>query len=110
MKRTFLGVLLLYLACIILPAQAKIIDSGTCGNDLTWTLTDDGALTISGKGKMYNYGIEKPWLSTKIKKVLIKPGVTSIGNGAFYDCKNLTSINIPESVKSIGNYAFSFCI
>ncbi|MBO5975185.1 MAG: leucine-rich repeat domain-containing protein, partial [Paludibacteraceae bacterium] len=32
--------------------------------------------------------------------------VTSIGNGAFYDCSTLTSITIPNSVTSIGNYAF----
>lgn len=36
--------------------------------------------------------------------------VTSIGDKAFYDCSSLTSVTIPNSVTSIGSYAFSFCI
>ena len=35
--------------------------------------------------------------------------VTSIGNGAFYNCSGLTDINIPNSVASIGESAFSGC-
>ena len=35
--------------------------------------------------------------------------VTSIGDGAFWDCESLTSITIPNSVTSIGNYAFYYC-
>jgi hypothetical protein len=35
--------------------------------------------------------------------------VTSIGNGAFYQCTSLTSVTIPNSVTSIGDEAFSWC-
>ena len=35
--------------------------------------------------------------------------VTSIGNGAFYQCSGLTSIVIPNSVTSIGRSAFESC-
>lgn len=35
--------------------------------------------------------------------------VTSIENDVFWNCCGLTSIRIPSSVKSIGNYAFSDC-
>ena len=39
----------------------------------------------------------------------IPDGVTSIGDNAFENCLNLTSITIPDSVTSIGNRAFYFC-
>src|ERR1017187_9020974 len=35
--------------------------------------------------------------------------VNAIGNGAFYQCTNLTSVTIPASVTSIGHGAFAFC-
>ena len=43
-----------------------------------------------------------------VKYTLKNP--TSIGNSAFTDCTNLTSIYIPNSVTSIGTKAFDFCI
>ena len=39
----------------------------------------------------------------------IPNSVTSIGESAFYGCSSLTSVTIPESVTSIGEYAFSGC-
>ncbi len=88
--------------------------SGTCGDNLTWTLSTDGVLTISGMGDMYNYSDETvvSWYSYRdeITSVVIDNEVTSIGNNAFYDCTNLLSITIPDSVTSIGSYVFSECI
>ena len=43
-------------------------------------------------------------------KFTIPEGITSIGNGALYNCSSLTSITIPNSVMSIGKYAFECCI
>ncbi|MCI5656745.1 MAG: leucine-rich repeat domain-containing protein [Candidatus Pseudoruminococcus sp.] len=45
----------------------------------------------------------------KIKKVKIEYGVTSIGTGAFSDCKNLHSISIPDSITEINGLAFYNC-
>ena len=45
----------------------------------------------------------------KLNTIVIPNSVTSIGNYAFYDCSDLTSITIPNSVTSIGYSAFSGC-
>lgn len=108
---------------IVSMAQV-VIASGICGDidsgshsDVTWELLGDGTLLISGKGKMENCppiggGVETtPWCNVlpKIKKAIIRPGVTSIGDWAFSSCSKLNSITIPDSVVSIGLYAFSDC-
>ena len=92
-------------------AAATIVDSGNCGNNVTYTLDSDGLLTISGTGKMkdYTFNISSPWEKTKVNSVVILDGVASIGNYAFYNCSGLISITIPNSVTSIGEYAFSYC-
>lgn len=104
--------LLLLLIAISIRAFATI-DFGKCGPNLTWELTDDSTLIISGSGKMYNYFYSSiPWYNhaKQIKKISISNSVTSIGNSAFYDCSGLTSATIPNSVTSIGSYAFSGCM
>ena len=105
------------LLVILLPIVAKADDSGTCGNNLTWTFVEaTGTLTISGTGAMNNYNYmdyynPAPWYSyrSKILKTEIGDGVTSIGDYAFWYCSSLTSTNIPESVTSIGVCAFYGC-
>ena len=89
---------------------ATVIASGDCGEDVTWTLTDDGVLTISGTGAMA-YGSDAPWYSYRnsIASVVIGDGVSSIGDYAFRECSFLMDIAIPDSVKSIGIYAFLGC-
>ena len=79
--------------------------------NLTWTLTADGTMTISGTGTMKNYSNDSPATQKKasVKKVVIQEGVTSIGKYAFKDCSNLASIEIPEGVTSIGGCAFQNC-
>ena len=93
--------------------NASAESSGTCGNNLTWTLDDAGTLTISGQGTMTNWGYFSfaPWYSLieKITKVVIEDGVTSIGSYAFYDCNSLVSVTISHNVTSIGEAAFAGC-
>ena len=48
-------------------------------------------------------------LITGFKNTVIPNSITSIGNYAFYDCDGLTRITIPNSVTSIGYYAFQNC-
>ena len=103
---------------------ATIIASGSCGENLTWTLDENGVLTISGTGAMADYDAyswtlnntvvsnNAPWYSKYIEQIIavvIEPGVTSIGEAAFWSCTALTSVTIPNSVTSIGREAFSNC-
>ncbi len=86
--------------------------SGTCGDDLTWTLTENGVLEIRGRGAMENYSQgTAPWYGSRasITAVDIGSGVTSIGDYAFFACINLTEVNIPQGVTSIGRNAFNAC-
>lgn len=107
---------------------AAVYQSGTCGENLTWTHYSDGRLVISGTGPMTNweetsyydeYGdLEntRPWLASgkyPINEVIIEQGVTTIGKNAFapgpyfeYEMKKVT---IPSSVKSINSCAFESC-
>lgn len=85
--------------------------SGTCGENLTWVLEENGTLTISGTGAMNEWekSWETPWYSYQdnIKTVVIKEGATSIGGFAFSSLENLVSTTIPKSVVEIGRAAFS---
>lgn len=90
-----------------------VIDSGSCGNDLTWTLYDDGELVIDGSGAMEDYStsVSAPWdvYNSTITGVTIRDGVTTIGYFAFRKCSNLVRLTISDSVTSIGNHAFYGC-
>ena len=106
--------------------EAMSATSGKCGANATWSLSGS-TLTITGKGAMYDYiTVETdtggryfdyfpntPWSSNwSIKEVVIKEGITYIGNYAFASGVNgsgLETITIPNSVKSIGVDAFSGC-
>ena len=97
---------------------ATVVDSGSCGkngDNVTWKLTSDGTLTISGTGDMADFdywnGNGAPWLRVRLqaKKVIIQDGVTSIGSYAFYDCDALANVIISNGLTNIGNYAFYRC-
>ena len=91
--------------------SAKAESSGTCGPNLKWHLTDDGVLTITGKGEMYDYTYvnSAPWSYPGVKRIIIGDSVTTIGGSAFVYCSSLTSVTIPNSVTTIGVDAFSGC-
>ena len=88
----------------------KMEATGTCGEKVSWELDQQGVLTVYGEGAMknYTYKSEMPWHKylSKIQKVVIEKGVTTIGDYAFYGMTDTTEITIPEGVKTIGEYAF----
>ena len=77
--------------------MARIIKQGKCGDKLTWTINNEGVLTISGSGEMRDYWDSPFKNNTNIIKVEISQGVTSIGAYAFEGCEALTSIDVAES-------------
>lgn len=95
--------------------SAAVIFGGTTGK-LTWTLTEDGVLTITGEGPMPDYrdgGTSEtpPWYPhvNRISSLTIGEGVTRIGDYAFMLCSFVTKVVIPESVTSMGDWAFWHC-
>ena len=83
----------------------------SCGENLTWTLTD-GELVIEGTGAMYDFEAgTAPWYSYKdeIVKLTIKSGVTSVGHYAFNECSKIADVVIPNGVTTLGTHAFGFC-
>lgn len=105
--------------------------SGTTG-DCTWTLSDDGVLTISGNGAMEDYIVQygpvymppedddeiipptnnihyAPWKDLNVVEAVIENGVTNIGDYSFYCCDNLERVTVANSVTSIGDEAFYEC-
>lgn len=99
---------------------------GKCGDNVTWNLTTDGTLRISGNGHMDSYaegavvgkyfeqfagGTDHPWFKyrSKVKKIIIDSGVLSVGAYSFFDCFNCKSVEIKNGVKTIKDGAFA-CI
>lgn len=110
--------------------QSSVVASGECGENVNWSLSADGTLTISGTGEMKDYGAPNsanssttggptPWRKTYnhlIKRIVVEEGITRIGKGAFV-CAGTTvtdfdaigsvqSITLPSTLKSIGWHAF----
>jgi hypothetical protein len=95
--------LFLFLKSILHPT------SGTTGQ-CSWALTgpsDNYTLTIGGSdARMDNYKRNNnriPWYAYRgsIQTLKLEDGVTNIGEHAFYDCRSLTSVTIPNSITSI---------
>ena len=120
---------------VIKPLPIYAETSGKCGEAVFWSL-DNGTLTIEGSGAIEDYSEFNyaPWYDVRstITYVVVKDGVTNIGDMAFYDCTNLVqatlsntvnrigeatflkcnkleTLNIGNSIASIGDYAFKLC-
>ena len=80
----------------ISAVTAAEVANGECGSTLTWSLDDEGTLTISGEGYMYSYTDTEPapWASyaADIKKVVIGDDILSVGAYAFAGCTALESV------------------
>ncbi len=87
---------------------------GNWNNDgaITWTLDNNGTLTVSGSGDMQGYSIGKSpikYYENKIKSVIISDGITKIGARAFRDMTYLKSVTLGKDVTEISYEAFLGC-
>lgn len=99
--------------------EIKIIASGECGmngDNVTWTLDDSYALTVTGTGEMADYSYTSdnlaPWSSYRdqITSITIGEGITDTGEFTFYYCQNVTGeIAIPNGIETIGKCSFEGC-
>ena len=99
--------------CTVYAATDTVVDTGQCGDALTYTVTGDEesgyAMAITGTGDMNNYGLDEwaaPWRDYNFKSISIGDGVTSIGDYAFVLNGNKVKLTIGKKVKSIGECAF----
>ena len=76
--------------------------SGTCGENATWELSEDGVLTIKGTGAV----IKGSWNNEDVKKIIISEGITEIGDRALGFTVNATEVSIPNSMEKISYSAF----
>lgn len=72
--------------------------------------TKTGEVVIYGQGDMNCYYGDGPFVNSKnINYVLIKEGVTSIGDFLFDGCTNLNRVDLPSGITFIGGAAFQNC-
>ena len=116
MKRLIALLLALIMLLTLLPqitpsANAYVVQSGYCGENLSYVLNYT-TLTISGEGPMYNYSRDNPapWdsFALDITHIFIEDGVTTIGDYAFGNTYYyVQEIQIPDSVTYIGEHALA---
>ena len=116
MKKELIFLAALCLASVQVQGQTTVA-SGTCGagaggSNLTWTLTEDSTLTISGTGDMADFTSgNQPWEEhlAAIRTAVVQEGVTSVGNYFLRNCYGLTSVNLPDGLTSVGDYFLQNC-
>ena len=94
------------LETITIPKNAKFDSSGCTFNNCT---SLKNVKFSSGIEKIPDYLFYRSSNLNSLTSITIPDSVTSIGGYAFNDCTGLTSITIPDSVTSIGRYAFKDC-
>ena len=124
---------------LTLLAEEDILAQGTCGaeadgSNVTWVLTTDGTMILSGTGAVAAYDSRKdtPWgdyndqilrvevqkgitsvsglcSCYKLREVSLPEGLISIGKLTFMDCWELQEIRLPKSLKTLGEGTFASC-
>ena len=102
-KRLFLSLSV----TLMVSFKAMADSSGNCGTGCTYTLDNNGLLTVTGTGNNASISGSKFYGNTQIKDIVIKGSITSIGTDAFHSISNLETIDMSKSqIKTIGQGAF----
>lgn len=87
--------------------------SGTIGTKLSWSIDKaTKVLTIDNDGAMVSFASDDaPWRNYKdyFDSVVINEGCTNISQNAFYECDNIVSVDLPDTIETIDDYAFYHC-
>lgn len=93
--------------------KTTIVEAGRCGDNITYSLLEDGTLLLKGTGATYNYHSNKvaPWYENRhlITCVKVEDGISVLGQQVFRRCNALTNIELPESLIRIESNAFIQC-
>ncbi|MBQ7638898.1 MAG: leucine-rich repeat protein [Clostridia bacterium] len=114
MKRilaVILSALLLLQAAPLVVFAGETVEKGQIGDNVFYTLDDEGTLTISGEGATYDYFEWDSPLAFRadVMRAVIEEGVTGIGVSLFMYDWNLAQVELPDSLRSVGDDAFSRC-
>ncbi len=93
-----------------IKAVETYVGKGSINKNLTWFVSGNGELKISGTGAMDDYtsAADAPWanVASKITSINVEAGVTSIGAYAFANLSNVTEAKIGKNVATVGEKAF----
>lgn len=100
-KTSLLTFIMFLIAALPSLAQTKHVQNG-----VEYTLNSDGFAIVSGYTRdLPSEVIILPKITKGNKEYIL----TSIGKNAFFNCKNISSVTIPESVTAIGEWSFCQC-
>lgn len=86
-----------------------ILQYGKCGNDVYYTICDDGEAALYGTGATYDYTSHDSvfYQNNQIKEIVLSNGITGLGDRLFYHCANAETVSLPATLTSIGDSAFA---
>ncbi len=127
MKKLFILITALFIF-LAMPSAAEDMNRGVLNNNIVWNLSENGTLTISGSGEIKCDAVFTPWyryyaghvlsaggdaqpllIDRPVREVVIDEGITSIPNGFFINCSDITNVKLPKSLRKIGSEAFRGC-
>lgn len=121
-----IGLIVVIINAIIYACVWKEDNIDFYANGIFYSIKDDGTLQVE-RNRYTTYKMEKleipeqvhgrkvtsigdsAFASSSVAEVILPNSITSIGNYAFESCRSLTNITIPDSVISINNSAFNYC-